>query len=57
MSRIWFLPHWQFHDFGLTGSEHEALFNAIEARQPAAAEQAMKEHVESLRRRIMDART
>ncbi len=55
MSRIWFLPHWQFHDFGLTGSEHGALFEAIEKRDAEGASAAMKEHVDSLRRRIMEA--
>ena len=55
MSRIWFLPHWQFHDFGLTGSEHEDVLSAIENRDPDGARKAMKEHLDSLRARIMAA--
>jgi len=55
MSRIWFLPHWQFHDFGQTGREHNALFEAIKKGDGEAAGKAMLEHVESLRRRIMNA--
>ena len=55
MSRIWFLPHWQHHDFGLTGTEHDAVFEAIKNRDPEGARSGMKEHLESLRRRIIDA--
>ena len=55
MSRIWFLPLWQFHDFKLTGNEHGNLLAAIVDRNPQAAAQAMSTHIESLRRRIMEA--
>jgi GntR family transcriptional regulator, rspAB operon transcriptional repressor len=53
MSRIWFLPHWQSHDFGTTGNEHDALLRAIKARDGKAASAAMKLHLESLRKRIL----
>ncbi|TPN85667.1 GntR family transcriptional regulator [Mesorhizobium sp. CU2] len=55
MSRIWFLPLWQFHDFKLTGNEHGSLLAAIVNRDPKAAAEAMSAHIESLRRRIMEA--
>lgn len=55
MSRIWFLPLWQFHDFKLTGNEHGNLLAAIVDRNPKAAAEAMSAHIESLRRRIMEA--
>ena len=47
MSRIWFLPHWQSHDFGTTGDEHDALLRAIKHRDGKAASAAMKTHLES----------
>jgi GntR family transcriptional regulator, rspAB operon transcriptional repressor len=53
MSRIWFLPHWQSHDFGTTGDEHEALLRAIKARDGKAASAAMKAHLDSLKKRIL----
>jgi DNA-binding GntR family transcriptional regulator len=56
MSRMWFLPHWQFHDFGMTETEHERLFDALKSRNGAAASAAMTDHIESLKRRIMQAR-
>jgi DNA-binding GntR family transcriptional regulator len=55
MSRMWFLPHWQNHDFGMTGTEHEKLFKAITRKDTNAAHAAMALHVESLRRRIVAA--
>ncbi|MBX3567525.1 MAG: GntR family transcriptional regulator [Rhizobiaceae bacterium] len=55
MSRIWFLPLWQFHDFKQTGNEHGNLLAAIVERNPKAAAEAMSAHIESLRRRIMEA--
>ncbi len=57
MSRMWNLPHWQKHDFGLTGDEHEAVYTAIERHDGKAAGKAMKAHIDSLRRRIMAAGT
>jgi DNA-binding GntR family transcriptional regulator len=56
MSRMWFLPHWQFHDFGMTETEHERLFDALKSRDGVAASAAMSEHIASLKRRIMEAR-
>jgi DNA-binding GntR family transcriptional regulator len=55
MSRIWFLPHWQTADFGRTGAEHDGLVAALERRDPEAASAAMREHIESLRKRILAA--
>ena len=55
MSRIWFLPLWQFHDFSLTGNEHESILNAMRERNGEAADDAMARHIESLRQRIMAA--
>ncbi|MBD9627080.1 GntR family transcriptional regulator [Ensifer sp. ENS06] len=55
MSRIWFLPLWQFHDFSLTGNEHDSILNTIRERDGNAAKAAMAEHIESLRQRIMAA--
>jgi DNA-binding FadR family transcriptional regulator len=52
MSRIWFLPHWQFQDFNLTEGEHERLYKALQSRDPAGASAAMKDHIASLRKRI-----
>jgi DNA-binding GntR family transcriptional regulator len=56
MSRIWFLPHWQFQDFNMTEGEHERLYEAIRKRDGRAASAAMTEHIESLKRRIIQAR-
>jgi DNA-binding GntR family transcriptional regulator len=53
MSRMWFLPHWQNHDFGMTGIEHEKLFKAIARKDARSAHASMAAHVESLRRRIV----
>ncbi len=53
MSRIWFMPHWQFHDFDLTSNEHGRIVAAVEMRDPTAAASNMREHIESLRRRIL----
>lgn len=53
MSRLWFLPHWQSLDYDLTGSEHEAILNAIERRATATASKAAQQHIDSLRRRIL----
>lgn len=53
MSRIWFLPHWQSHDFGTTADEHEALLRAIKARDGKGASAAMRAHLESLKKRIL----
>lgn len=55
MSRIWFLPLWQFHDFGLTGDEHASILAAMRERDSKAANDAMARHIESLRQRIMSA--
>lgn len=57
MSRIWFLPHWQNHDFRRTGSEHDALFKAIRNHDAKAAREGMKAHLASLRRRIIESGT
>jgi GntR family transcriptional regulator, rspAB operon transcriptional repressor len=53
MSRIWFLPLWQFHDFNVTAREHDDVIAAIRARKPKEAATAMVAHLESLRQRIM----
>ncbi len=53
MTRLWFMPHWHINDFGETASEHEALLQAIRSRQPDAASQAMRDHLESIKRRII----
>lgn len=42
MSRIWFLPLWQFHDFGLTGDEHASILAAMRERDSKAADDAMR---------------
>lgn len=55
MSRIWFLPHWQFHDFGMTGDEHADILGPIERHDSDAAREAMHAHIESIHRRIMAA--
>lgn len=55
MSRIWFLPTWHFHDFSKTGDEHEAIISAVRAKDGPAAASAMRQHVESLRQRIISA--
>ena len=57
MSRIWFLPHWQFQDFNMTEGEHERLFSALCSRDAAGASTAMTGHIESLKRRITRAQT
>lgn len=53
MSRIWFLPLWEFHDFSKTAREHDTVLDAIRARDPEGASQAMATHLASLRQRIM----
>lgn len=53
MSRLWFLPHWQSLDFDMTGSEHEAIMNALKRRAPAEASKAAQHHIDSLRKRIL----
>lgn len=53
MSRMWFMPHWQFTDYDLTSAEHGALLAALERRDAVAAGEAMKTHIESLRKRIL----
>ncbi len=53
MSRIWFLPHWQSHDFGTTGDEHDTLLRSIKVRDGKGAAAAMKTHLESLKKRIL----
>lgn len=53
MSRIWFLPLWQFHDFRVTAREHDDIIGAIRLKNPKAASSAMTAHLESLRQRIM----
>lgn len=53
MSRIWFLPHWQSHDFGMTCDEHDDLVKSIKARDGKGAGAAMKAHLESLKVRIL----
>lgn len=53
MSRIWFLPLWQFHDFNVTAREHDDVIAASLARKPKEASLAMVAHLESLRQRIM----
>ncbi len=53
MSRMWFMPHWQFADYDLTSAEHGALLAALERRDAAAAGEAMRHHIESLRKRIL----
>jgi GntR family transcriptional regulator, rspAB operon transcriptional repressor len=53
MSRLWFLPHWQLNDFGETADEHDALVNAICSHQGDAASAAMKNHLVSLKQRIV----
>ena len=53
MSRLWFMPHWQFSDYDLTSTEHHQLLKAFEKRDSGAAAEAMKGHIESLRKRIL----
>ncbi|WGD29735.1 GntR family transcriptional regulator [Ancylobacter sp. WKF20] len=56
MSRMWFLPHWQARDYSVTEAEHDKLMQALKSRDGKAAADAMREHIESLRRRIMSAK-
>ena len=57
MSRmIWSLPHWQLNDFDLTGEEHTRILSAIEAGDSESASLRMKEHIASLRQRILAVR-
>lgn len=53
MSRIWFLPLWQFHDFSVTAREHDEVIRAIRLKDAEGASKAMTAHLESLRQRIM----
>lgn len=55
MSRMWFLPHWQVRDYQVTENEHDELMNALRNRDGKAAADAMRAHIESLRRRILTA--
>ena len=55
MSRIWFLPLWQFNDFSVTGNEHASILDALKRRDAVVASEAMEKHIESLRQRIMAA--
>lgn len=53
MSRLWFMPHWQFSDYDMTSSEHQKLLKAFEKHDASGAAAAMKGHIESLRKRIL----
>jgi GntR family transcriptional regulator, rspAB operon transcriptional repressor len=53
MTRIWFLPHWQSQDYGMTSDEHDILIRAIKNRSGVAARDAMRKHLESLKMRIL----
>ena len=53
MSRLWFMPHWQFSDYDMTSTEHHKLLKAFEKHDANAAADAMKGHIESLRKRIL----
>ncbi|MBN8992127.1 MAG: GntR family transcriptional regulator [Rhizobiales bacterium] len=53
MSRLWFMPHWQFADYDMTSTEHHELLKAFERHDASAAAEAMKGHIESLRKRIL----
>lgn len=56
MSRMWFLPHWQVRDYTVTEREHDKLMQALKHRDSKAAADAMREHIESLRQRILSAK-
>lgn len=56
LSRLGFLPHWQIHDFDMTGREHDKLMRALDRHDAGAARKAMREHIDSLRRRILSGR-
>jgi len=51
-TRIWQLRVWQENDLELTQQEHEAILDAILARDGRAAARAMRAHLLSLQRRI-----
>jgi GntR family transcriptional regulator, rspAB operon transcriptional repressor len=53
MSRLWFMRRWQLEDFTLTDTEHSDLLNAIEKGAAEEAARAMRNHIESVRRRLM----
>ena len=53
MSRLWFMPHWQFDDYDLTSAEHRSILAALEKHDSIGASEAMKAHIESLRKRIL----
>lgn len=55
MSRLWFMPHWQGRDFDITGTEHARIVDAIERRDAPQAASAMREHLDSLHRRVLPA--
>jgi len=54
-SRIWHLHVWDHADLLLTQREHEAIFAALEAGDPALTATAARAHLTSLRARIMNA--
>ena len=53
MSRIWYLPHWEVPDLRLTQKEHAAVVNAILSGDQESARQSMRDHISSLRRRVI----
>jgi DNA-binding GntR family transcriptional regulator len=52
-ARIWFLNVWTHEDFAATQSEHEAILRAIKNSDKEGAASAMRDHLTSLRRRII----
>ncbi len=51
---IWHLRIWQPDGLALTQREHEAVLDAIAARDARGARAAMQAHLELLRKRILD---
>lgn len=52
-ARIWFLNVWTHEDFAATQAEHEAILGAIRNGDKEGAAGAMRDHLTSLRRRII----
>lgn len=53
LNRLWFQPQWSPQDFALTEGEHEAIYDALLARDPERASAAMREHIRSLHDRLL----
>lgn len=56
IARIWHVRAWKLENLTQTQEEHTDIFRALAAREPDAAADAMRAHIDTLRRNIVNAR-